>query len=98
MKLIQQMKAIIITHEELDTLKQEVSEIKTMLQKKQLDQFRNTWIEGKKVPELLGISPKTFQTWRNKRVIPFSQFGSKIYLKLEDINTLLESNIIPNVK
>ncbi len=92
------MKAIIITNEELDTLKQEVSEIKTMLQKKQQDQFRETWIESKKVPELLGISPKTWQNWRDKRVVPFSQFGSKIYLKLEDINALLESNIIPNVK
>lgn len=88
------MEAIIITKEELNNLQQDVSDIKSMLQKKPENQFRDAWIEGKKVPALLGISSKTWQNWRDKRIIPFSQFGAKIYVKLEDLNKLLDSNKI----
>lgn len=88
------MEAIIITKEELNILQQDVSEIKTILQRKPENQFRAAWIESKNVPGLLGISAKTWQNWRDKRIIPFSQFGAKIYVKLEDLNQLLESNKI----
>ncbi len=80
--------------EGLDILQKDVTEIKSMLKSKPQEQFRATWIESKNVPGLLGISAKTWQNWRDKRVIPFSQFGAKIYVKLEDLNQLLESNKI----
>ena len=80
---------------DLDNFKSEVvSEIRAIIQEQAKEQFKLTWIEGKKVPGLLGISSKTWQNWRDKRVIPFAQFGAKIYVKLEDIHQLLESNRI----
>lgn len=90
------MKAILITLEELSILQNDVSEIKSILKTKPENQFKASWIESKKIPELLGISAKTWQNWRDKRVIPFSQFGAKIYVKLDDINKLLEANSITN--
>lgn len=90
------MEAIILTKEDLNILRKDMSEIKAMLEKKPEEQFRATWIESKNVPALLGISPKTWQNWRDKRIIPFSQFGAKIYVKLDDLNKLLESNRISN--
>ncbi|MFN8153787.1 MAG: helix-turn-helix domain-containing protein [Bacteroidia bacterium] len=88
------MEAIIITKEELHTLQKDVAEIKSMLQRKPEEAIKASWIESKRVPELLGISPKTWQNWRDKRVIPFSQYGAKIYVKLDEINKHLEKHMI----
>ncbi len=90
------MKGILITIEELNILQNDVTEIKSILKSKPEELFKSTWIESKRVPELLGISAKTWQNWRDKRVIPFSQFGAKIYVKMDELNKLLEANSITN--
>ncbi len=82
----------LIPEGELNILKQDISDIKTILKTRPEEQFRFTWIESKNVPALLGISHKTWQNWRDKRIIPFSQFGAKIYVRLSDLNDLLEAN------
>jgi hypothetical protein len=43
---------------------------------------------------MLGISQKTWQIYRDKRIIPFSQFGRKIYVKRADLEAFLEDNRI----
>ena len=83
---------------DLQDLKRQVSEIKQLLKRQPQDQFKQTWIESKEVPALLGISPRTWQSWRDKRLIPFSQFGAKIFVNLNDLNSLLESNRIETLK
>ena len=90
------MKGILITIEELSILQNDVSEIKNLLKSKPEDLFKSTWIESKNVPNLLGISAKTWANWRSQRVIPFSQFGAKIYVKMDELNKLLEANSITN--
>ena len=49
------------------------------------------WIESKNVPNYLSISRKTWQTYRDKELIPFSQVGRKIWVKQSDLDTFLES-------
>jgi predicted flap endonuclease-1-like 5' DNA nuclease len=39
--------------------------------------------------ELMGISQKLAQTWRDNGVISFSQVGNKIYYRISDIQELL---------
>ena len=53
------------------------------------------WVISTEVPKLLGISAKTWQNMRDRRQIPFSQFGSKIYVKKSDIEAFLMSNYVP---
>ncbi len=55
------------------------------------DLFKATWIESKEVPKMLGISAKTWQNWRDRKVIPFSQFGAKIYVNINDIHRAFEN-------
>ncbi len=88
----------LISQDELQTLRQDIGTIKELLKQRPDEIFQLRWIESKKIPPLLGISPRTWQSWRDKRVIPFSQFGAKIYVKLEDINSLLESHKIETLK
>ncbi len=40
--------------------------------------------------ELMGISAKTAQSWREKGIINYSKIGAKIYYRVSDIKTLLD--------
>jgi hypothetical protein len=42
--------------------------------------------------EIMGISKRTAQTWRDEGVIPFSQIGSKIYYSCKDIEALMQKH------
>jgi hypothetical protein len=88
----------LISNDDLQTLKQNDQKILELLEKRPEQLFQLRWIESKKVPALLDISPRTWQSWRDKRIIPYSQFGAKIYVKLDDINALLEKNKIETLK
>jgi hypothetical protein len=88
----------LIPEEDLLSIKTELSEIKEILKQRTEQLFQQQWIESKKIPPLLGISNRTWQSWRDKRIIPFSQFGSKIYVKLDDLNKLLEAHKIEPLK
>ncbi len=43
---------------------------------------------------MLGISPKTWQNYRDQRVIPFSQIGRKIYVCRADLEDFMRSHYI----
>lgn len=91
--------SILINPEERLLKVEQNQEIIIDLLKQRPDQlFQLRWIESKKVPPLLGISNRTWQSWRDKRIIPFSQFGAKIYVKLDDLNALLEAHKIESSK
>ncbi len=68
--------------------------VESILQKKTEEEINSEWIDSVKARKLLGVSPKTWQEYRNKRIIPFSQFGSKIYVKRSDIKAFMEKNYI----
>ena len=50
----------------------------------------DTFIDNPKFMQLMGISAKTAQSWRDKGIIGFSQINSKIYYKFSDIRKLLD--------
>lgn len=56
-------------------------------------QFPNDqFLDNPKFMELMGISQKTAQSWRDKGIISYSQVGNKIYYRISDIKNLLDSN------
>lgn len=55
---------------------------------------KDEWLNSKEVRRRLAISAKTWQTYRNERRIPFSQFGRKIYVKKSDLDAFMEKNRI----
>ena len=50
------------------------------------------FLTGKDVCERLYISPRTLQDYRDRRIIPYTQFAGKILYRLSDINQLLQKN------
>ena len=50
------------------------------------------FLTGKEVCERLYISPRTLQDYRDKEIIPYTQFAGKILYKASDLERLLEEN------
>ena len=50
------------------------------------------FLTGKEVCERLYISPRTLQDYRDKGIIPYTQFAGKILYKVSDLERLLEEN------
>lgn len=70
----------------------EIRELKGSFEKK--TNLADEWIESKNVPGILSISQKTWQTYRDKRIIPFSQIGQKIYVKRSDLEQFMTDHYI----
>jgi hypothetical protein len=51
------------------------------------------FIDNVQFMDLMGISQKTAQTWRDTGIISFSQVGNKIYYRIADIQDLLDKNL-----
>lgn len=62
------------------------------LRKSKAELFKDTWIDGQEVMQALHISKRTLQSLRDGGVLPHSRINGKFYYKVEDIESLLESN------
>ena len=78
----------------LDRLEEKIENLENILKAKSEQEINSQWINSTQVPKILGISQKTWQTYRDKRLIPFSQIGSKIFVKREDLDNFLASHYI----
>ena len=50
------------------------------------------FLTGKEVCDQLYINPRTLQDYRDRRIIPYTQFAGKILYKASDLERLLEKN------
>ena len=54
------------------------------------------YLSGEDVCQLLHISKRTLQQYRDDKILPYIQIGGKIIYKESDILTILEQNYISN--
>lgn len=55
----------------------------------------NVWIDNQEFCQLLKISPRTAQNYRDLGLISYSQPGAKVYYKLSDVHRMLENHYKP---
>lgn len=72
----------------------DLQEVKKLLKVKSADEVNKQWVESTEARKMLGVSQKTWQTYRDKRIIPFSQVGRKIYVRRSDLQKFMESHYI----
>jgi len=53
---------------------------------------RDKWLDNDEVCELLQISRRTLQSYRDNGVLPYSQIGRKCYYKVTDIENLINQS------
>jgi|LSQX01.3.fsa_nt_gb hypothetical protein len=76
-------------------LNRDVQNIIEFLEKNQktgLAQLKDQWVDSREVMEVLHISPRTLQSLRDHRKLPFSRVGAKLYYRLEDLERIFESS------
>jgi len=55
--------------------------------------LNNRWLDNQEVMQLLKISPRTLQSYRDQGILPFTRLGGKIYYKASDVEAILEANM-----
>ena len=83
-----------IPENRLQNIEAAIQEIKQAIFSKQEEELQLQWLESEQARKQLNVSRKTWQNYRNKKVIPFSQFGRKIYVRRADLEAFLNSNFI----
>lgn len=90
-KIYQQMSAIILTEQQYKDLVSRLDELNKKLET-QNQKPQNTFLDNQEFIQLMNISKRTAQTWRDEGKISFSQIGSKIYYQMSDVQKLLDKN------
>jgi len=61
------------------------------LKRKQVQAFRAKWFDGQDALAALSISRRTLQKLRDEGILPFIRLQGKLFYKVKDLNSLLES-------
>lgn len=77
-----------------EEVSQKLEELAKLVTNRNQSDMMNEWIESGEARKMLGVSQKTWQTYRDNRIIPFSQFGRKIYVKKADLEAFMQSHYI----
>lgn len=85
------MEAIILSKNQYEELLNKIDEVKSSLEEKQKNP-KDIFVDNQEFLQLMNISKRTAQTWRDEGVVSFSQIGSKIYYRMSDVEKLLERN------
>ena len=88
------MQVITIQSEAFQEIVTKLDKIMTkMTEEKSKQPLSEVWLDNQQVCELLKISVRTLQTYRDEGVLTFSQIGSKIYYRASDIEAHLNKHL-----
>jgi len=77
----------------LQILNDKMEAIKQLLNKEKKDYpLDDRWLDISDVCQLLHVSKRTLQSYRDNGILPFSQIAGKIYFKATDIQKHLEKH------
>lgn len=85
------MQVITIQSEAFQELVSKLNEIQNRLNAKE-KQPSEIWLDNQELMQLLKISKRTAQHYRDSGLISFSQVGAKIYYRLSDVEDLLKKH------
>ena len=88
------MNFIVMEESKVSQLFDDLAEIKKAIKNQKEESLVNNWIQSETARKTLGVCRKTWQDYRDKKIIPFSQFGRKIYIKKADLESFMMINYI----
>ncbi|MBP6445476.1 MAG: helix-turn-helix domain-containing protein [Saprospiraceae bacterium] len=91
------MNAVIISQENFDEVIKRLDKIQQEVSNKQKSPV-DTFIDNQEFIQIMNISKRTGQAWRDEGIISFSQIGSKIYYRMSDVQALLDKHYKPAFK
>jgi hypothetical protein len=91
------MQAVIISQENFDEVIKRLDKIQHEVSSKQKSPA-DTFIDNQEFIQIMNVSKRTAQSWRDEGIISFSQIGSKIYYRMSDVQALLDKHYKPAFK
>lgn len=91
------MEVILIEKSDFDRLVGHIEKIAEHIRKsesKKSSGDTERWVSNKEAMEILGVSPRTMQRYRDSGCIPFSKIGKNCRYRLSDIERVLEAHRI----
>jgi biopolymer transport protein ExbB/TolQ len=85
------MEAIILSAQQYKELVNRLDVLNKRLEEKQKSP-NDTFLDNQEFLQLMNISKRTAQSWRDEGKVSFSQIGSKIYYRMSDVQKLLDKN------
>lgn len=85
------MQVITIQSEAFQELVKKMDEIQNKLTAKDKEP-KEVWLDNQEFIQLMKISKRTAQHYRDTGMISFSQVGSKIYYRMNDVEELLKKH------
>ena len=85
------MEAIILSSQQYTDLVNRLETLNRKIEEKQKSP-KATFLDNQEFIQLMNISKRTAQTWRDEGKVSFSQIGSKIYYRMSDVQKLLDKN------
>lgn len=85
---------LVVPEEEWRNLHDTLEQIIDLITRRNADDSNSEWIKSDEARKLLGVSLKTWQNYRDQRLIPFSQIGRKIYVNRADLDAFLRKHRI----
>lgn len=86
------MELKVLSNEEYEKIISKLDQVLEILNEKSKNSkisLSDVWLDNSEVVRILKVSPRTLQSYRDMRIIPFSQIGHKIYFKASDIESIL---------
>ena len=79
-------------------IQEQLRNLTVILKEKQKMNPEDLFCDNQEFMQIMNISKRTAQLWRDTGYIGFSQLGNKIYYRITDIQSLLNENYNPKIK
>lgn len=89
-----QMEAVILTKDQYQDILAKIEAINTSISQNHKEP-KDSFLDNQEFLQLMNISKRTAQTWRDEGIVAFSQVGGKIYYRMSDIQVMLDKNHKP---
>lgn len=86
-------KRIIVLPEELQVVVDGLKQVEECLKKQQY-RIEDPILDTEKVMDLLGVSRRTLQNWRDEGLIEFSAVNGKFFYRMSAINKMLDKHLV----
>lgn len=91
------MEAVILSKDQYQDILAKIEAINTSIIKNSKEP-EDSFLDNQEFIQLMNISKRTSQSWRDEGIVSFSQVGGKIYYRMSDVQKLLDSNYKPAFK
>ena len=80
--------------EEWQKMKEKQDRLESLILNRNKEDVLGEWVESEEARKLVGVCQRTWQSMRDRRQIPFSQYGRKIWFRRSDLEKFMKSNLI----